>query len=227
MLICLHCKSQSIVYDREYVAGTGYVDRPRCLKCGRDKFEDVEKTQSNISQKVAQSDHDESGTSPMQMGERLKQEGKVMHKQCEVAGCKKSGQFKGHCMFHFREVYGISYKEYLENRREVGEDPQVVALRIENVDEAARIKRGQDAKETFDKAMQEEKEKRNPEPKKPEAKAWPGEDIIAEEKAETAILITLPNSLVERIEKAALEEFRPFHMQVYYYLHHGMKAVGQ
>ncbi|MHB8110520.1 MAG: hypothetical protein ACYDHW_10870 [Syntrophorhabdaceae bacterium] len=325
MLTCSHCKSQSIVYDREYVAGAGYVDRPRCLKCGRDKFEEVEQSgcagavtrmpigqensQSakkvnalrdnrpsgsacdtvstktpnglNLPDVIAQSgspspgahsmkvesDHDESGTSPMQMGERLKKEGKRMagHKKCKVEGCKKSGQFFGNCAAHFRAMYGITYGQYTTNRRETGEDPQVVALRVENKDEADRIKRGQDAKETFDQAMAEEKEKNMgmkqetpipagaakpapppPPPKpytnhvvkqetkapvsgKPEAKAWPGEDVakksvISDERV--SFPMDISSALFSKLEDKAKEEYRTPELQAAYMLDRALRGEG-
>ena len=41
MLVCVRCGSQSVVYDRQYVVGTGWVYLPKCLKCGRERFEEV------------------------------------------------------------------------------------------------------------------------------------------------------------------------------------------
>jgi hypothetical protein len=226
MLVCTHCGSQSVVHDREYVPGTGYVYRPRCMKCGREKFKEVAKEPVKPADNITGN-----YTSPMQVGEKIKKE-KIMSTpvlKCIVDGCDEPVSASHLCAGHFQGQYGITVAEYRDNRRWKTESPKKVATRMKNEDEADRIKRNQDAKETFDKAMQEEKEKREPEQKtpKPEAKVWPGEDIVAEEKAETSILLILPNSLIQRIEKAAIDEFRPFHMQVAYYLHHGMKAVSK
>ena len=126
MLVCARCGSGSIVLDRENIPGVGWIERPKCLKCGRDKIED---TGSNS--------HD---TSPLQTGEKIRQEERMGKKGiCTFAGCDKRILAGGYCYRHYKEVNGHPYKGGQKNHKggniEVPEPrvrvkPEVLAERI-------------------------------------------------------------------------------------------------
>ena len=120
MLVCTHCNSQSVVYDQEYVTGTGWISRPRCLKCGRGKFANIDNS---------------------------KQEEKVMaYLRCKHDGCDKGGAIQGYCINHFAEKYGITASQYRAEKRGRSEDPLEVAGRVlDKASEKRKLEADQDA----------------------------------------------------------------------------------
>ena len=127
MLVCTHCNSQSVVYDQEYVTGTGWISRPRCLKCGRGKFANIDNS---------------------------KQEEKVMaYLRCKHNGCDKGGAIQGYCNNHFAEKYGITASQYKAEKRGRSEDPLEVAGRVlEKASEKRKLEADQDAPGLIKKA---------------------------------------------------------------------------
>ena len=127
MLVCTHCNSQSVVYDQEYVTGTGWISRPRCLKCGRGKFANIDNS---------------------------KQEGKVMaYLRCKHNGCDKGGAIQGYCNNHFAEKYGITASQYKAEKRGRSEDPLEVAGRVlDKASEKRKLEADQDAPGLIKKA---------------------------------------------------------------------------
>ena len=95
MLVCAHCGSQHIVWDREYSPETGVTYRPRCFKCNRDKFEEVVK--------VELTNHEEPT-----MG--------TYGKTCAIPNCEKKSWLKGLCYKHYIEKFG----EYVPVKRGTG-----------------------------------------------------------------------------------------------------------
>ena len=127
MLVCTHCNSQSVVYDQEYVTGTGWISRPRCLKCGRGKFANIDNS---------------------------KQEEKVMaYLRCKHDGCDKGGAIQGYCNNHFAEKYGITASQYKAEKRGRSEDPLEVAGRVlDKASEKRKLEAEQDAPGLIKKA---------------------------------------------------------------------------
>jgi len=104
VLVCTHCNSQSVVYDQEYVTGTGWISRPRCLKCGRGKFANIDNSKQ---------------------GEKV-----MAYLRCKHDGCDKGGAIQGYCNNHFAEKYGITASQYKAEKRGRSEDPLEVAGRV-------------------------------------------------------------------------------------------------
>ena len=124
MLVCTHCNSQSVVYDQEYVAGTGWISRPRCLKCGRGKFANIDNS---------------------------KQEEKVMAittATCSVCGTKPkaAGYLCPDCFF---ERHGITVETYRANKAYRAEKPASVAIRLKKAPDPAAEKAAEEIKPTL------------------------------------------------------------------------------
>jgi len=128
-----------VVYDQEYVTGTGWISRPRCLKCGRGKFANIDNS---------------------------KQEEKVMaYLRCKHDGCDKGGAIQGYCNNHFAEKYGITASQYKAEKRGRSEDPLEVAGRVlEKASEKRKLEAEQDAPGLIKKAPDPAAEKGNQEP---------------------------------------------------------------
>lgn len=125
MLVCAHCGSQYIVYDREYVAGTGWVDRPRCGKCGREKFKEISKTSTDIEPVKLEGE-----LSPLQLGESIVKKEDNNMAQCKEPGCERWAAVHGYCNAHFSKIYGISSRQYNAYKTKDKENPKDVAARI-------------------------------------------------------------------------------------------------
>ena len=124
MLVCTHCNSQSVVYDQEYVTGTGWISRPRCLKCGRGKFANIDNS---------------------------KQEEKVMAittATCSVCGTKPkaAGYLCPDCFF---ERHGITVETYRANKAYRAEKPASVAIRLKKAPDPAAEKAAEEIKPTL------------------------------------------------------------------------------
>jgi hypothetical protein len=104
MLVCAHCGSGSIIPEKEFVYGQGWITRPKCMKCGRDKFVERENPAKIIRTELA---------------ERVKEEEKTMGKsgQCKFEGCDKVRLAGGYCYRHYKEVNGHPYKGGLKNHK--------------------------------------------------------------------------------------------------------------
>lgn len=211
MLICAHCKSQSIVYDKEYLPGTGWISRPRCLKCGRDKFKEI--LLSNILETVVE--HDEEGQSPLQVAgggihkdiiltlssELLQKEGKAMpekewkNSKCKTPGCKKEGAFHGYCATHFKQEYGITYTTYSKFKTHRGEDPREVAKRY--LGATAQLHK---------EVTETESETGSP--------------------VRPCIVIPCNEQLIETLTAQAEKDFRTIEQQAAYYIHEGLTRAG-
>ena len=104
MLKCLHCGSYMIATTREWISKHGWTFRKRCLKCGRDKIEDT----GNNSH----------GTSPLQTGEKIRQEERMGKKGiCKFEGCTKKILAGGYCYRHYEVVNGHPYKGGQKNHK--------------------------------------------------------------------------------------------------------------
>lgn len=125
MLVCAHCGSQYIVYDREYVAGTGWVDRPRCGKCGREKFKEISKTSTDIEPVKLEGE-----LSPLQLGESIVKKEDNNMAQCKEPGCERWAAAYGYCNKHFSETFSITVGEYNAEKNSRSENPEAVAKRI-------------------------------------------------------------------------------------------------
>lgn len=231
MLVCTHCNSQSVVYDQEYVTGTGWISRPRCLKCGRGKFANIDNS---------------------------KQEEKVMaYLRCKHNGCDKGGAIQGYCNNHFAEKYGITASQYKAEKRGRSEDPLEVAGRVlEKASEKRKLEADQDApgliKKAPDpaaekaaediKAMFPEPKPANSETKEPESERSmgnpidPGKDPITwEDKAVLMelysvgpyLVITLPPEVKEALGAKAKEEYRSPEQQAAYMIDRALRGQAE
>ena len=103
MLICIHCGSGMIATTREWVSRHGWTIRRRCLKCGREKFEERENPAKVIRKEVL---------------EIVKKEENVGKKgKCRFDGCDKQILAGGYCYRHYKEVNGHPYKGGLRNHK--------------------------------------------------------------------------------------------------------------
>lgn len=104
MLVCAHCGSGSIILEKEFVYGQGWIERPKCLKCSREKFVERENPAKIIRTELV---------------ERVKEEAKTMGKsgQCKFEGCDKVRLAGGYCYRHYKEVNGHPYKGGLKNHK--------------------------------------------------------------------------------------------------------------
>jgi len=104
VLICAHCGSGSIIPEKEFVYGQGWITRPKCLKCGREKFVEAENPATIIRTELA---------------ERVKEEAKVMGNSgiCKYEGCDKVRLAGGYCYRHYKQVNGHPYKGGLRNHK--------------------------------------------------------------------------------------------------------------
>lgn len=113
MIICCHCSSQMIAEDNEFISGHGWTIRRRCLKCGREKFKEVE-NEKNYSENYS-TDHDDKDVSPMQLGESLKK--KEVRRMVTESDCRK---------------YGITLEQYKANKRTRTESLERVVERMKH-----------------------------------------------------------------------------------------------
>gem|GEM_PF-6978567 len=103
MLICIHCGSGMIATTREWVSRHGWTIRRRCLKCGREKFEERENPAKVIRKEVL---------------EIVKKEENVGKKgKCRFDGCDKQILAGGYCYRHYKEVNGHPYTGGLKNHK--------------------------------------------------------------------------------------------------------------
>jgi hypothetical protein len=104
VLVCAHCGSGSIIPEKEFVYGQGWIERPKCLKCGREKFEERENPAKIIRTELV---------------ERVKEEAKVMGNsgKCKFEGCDKSRLAGGYCYRHYKEVNGHPYRGGQKNHK--------------------------------------------------------------------------------------------------------------
>jgi len=116
-----------IATTREWVSRHGWTIRPRCLKCGRGKFANIDNS---------------------------KQEEKVMaYLRCKHDGCDKGGAIQGYCNNHFAEKYGITASQYKAEKRGRSEDPLEVARRVlKKASEKRKLEAEQDAPGLIKKA---------------------------------------------------------------------------
>ena len=124
MLICAHCGSQSIVHDMEYVAGKGWIEEPRCLKCGRMQFKTAKQEKQNLEiNKIINS-----GKTEKEEKEE-KDMGLSTTGKCEACGVRNTvaGYLCPEC---FQARHGITVQEYKDNKRYRTETPAKVAARI-------------------------------------------------------------------------------------------------
>jgi hypothetical protein len=225
MLICAHCKSQSIVYDKEYLPGTGWISRPRCLKCGRDKFKEI--LLSNILETVVE--HDEEGQSPLQVAggihkdiiltlssELLQKEDKNMpekqwkNQKCKIPGCKKEGAFHGYCGAHFTEEYGINYTRYCKLKTHRGEDPREVAKRVPDVRKQEKAKQEGGSNWVHLEQVRES-------PQTFGIKLLSGAHHI---------VIPCNEQILKTLKAQAEKDFRTIEQQAAYYIHEGLTRAG-
>lgn len=128
---CMHGHAVDVITGREN-APTEY----HCGFCGnyaivgvpvRFPFMEVTKDTTRPEERKTAPDHNERGSSPMQVGESLKpkKEKKVMaKKKCEAPGCDKKSWMKGLCHKHYVDKYG----EYVPEKKGNG----VVVEKAEN-----------------------------------------------------------------------------------------------
>jgi hypothetical protein len=171
---------------------------------------------------------DNTGSSPLQVGESLRKKEEIMF-TCKHDGCDKWGAVAGYCNSHFKEAYGITVEQYRTEKTGRKEDPETVAERVRRYSLAARKARMERAKETFHAALEEEKEKHPAKPPTPPVTGIPttGKDEETQLEFEAPVparAILIPPEMYERIEAMAEAEFRTPDLQVRYLLHKGMEA---
>lgn len=116
--VCARCGSESIVGDFEYVPGLGRQTYRKCMACGHlnQKFVGVAEGPDPMTQRLNDS-------MTQLLNDQYKEE-EIMKKEdkrtCSIEGCEKCGSFDGMCVSHFRQVHGMTYREYLR-RRNAGE----------------------------------------------------------------------------------------------------------
>jgi len=92
-----------IATTREWVSRHGWTIRRRCLKCGREKFEERENPAKVIRKEVL---------------EIVKKEENVGKKgKCRFDGCDKQILAGGYCYRHYKEVNGHPYKGGVRNHK--------------------------------------------------------------------------------------------------------------
>ena len=103
MLVCAHCGSGSIIPEKEFVYGKGWIERPKCLKCNRDKFVERENPAKIIRTELV---------------ERVKEEATMAKSgQCKFEGCDKRILAGGYCYRHYKEVNGHPYTGVFKNHK--------------------------------------------------------------------------------------------------------------
>ena len=103
MLVCAHCGSGSIIPEKEFVYGQGWIERPKCLKCGREKFEERENPAKVIRKEVL---------------EIVKKEENVGKKgKCKFEGCDKQILAGGYCYRHYKLANGQPYRGGQKNHK--------------------------------------------------------------------------------------------------------------
>jgi len=218
MLVCARCGSQSIVSEQEYVVGVGWVSYPKCFKCGSVKVEEREGKKYGIEGTYA----DTTGkfSSPMTVSKKEER-----MSECRISGCGKWASVQGMCNAHFYEAYEITAGQYNQHKTSRGEDPRNVVKRIAEL----RAERDKKAKEGFEAACEEERERRQPHNKATAEFAYPATPPEPE-KIEPAkhcpnLALYIPDEMYEKIVQLAEREYRPVAWQVQYLLHKGMEAV--
>jgi hypothetical protein len=103
VLVCAHCGSGSIIPEKEFVYGQGWIERPKCLKCNREKFVEKENPAKIIRTELV---------------ERVKEEAKVAKSGiCKYEGCDKVRLAGGYCYRHYKEVNGHPYRGGQKNHK--------------------------------------------------------------------------------------------------------------
>lgn len=165
---------------------------------------------------------DNNGTSPMQVGEKLrKQEEPMSTFKCKHPGCDKRGAVAGYCNNHFKERYGITAEQYRAEKRGRKEDPMVVAERVREYSLAASKARVDRASETFHAAMEEEKEKHP-------VTGIPATEPFREVTGQGAIpliQIYLDPELLEALTVAAKKEYRTAELHAAYLIDQAVRGV--
>jgi len=180
--------------------------------------------------KNIKSDHDDSGTSPMQVGESLKpkKEEKVMQPKCFREGCDKQAQAVGLCDLHFHDRFGITVAEYRENKLHRTEAAKSVAARLKREEKPMSKKESNPRPEDVG-AVRPAPPPPPPKPaplrvevKQPAPPPVPEPKAPAPEPFEQNRMVSIPMEVYEKIVQLAEQEYRPVGMQIQYLVHKGM-----
>jgi heat shock protein HslJ len=206
MLVCARCGSQSLVSDQEYVVGVGWVSYPKCFKCGSVK---VEERWNEVKQEPQQAQV--AVSSPMTV---LKKEERMA--ECRIGGCGKWASVQGMCNAHFYEAYEITAGQYNQHKTSRGEDPRNVVKRIAEL----RAERDKKAKEGFESACEEERERRQPHNKATAEFAYP----VTPPEPIPLIQLFLYPELLDALTAAAKKEWRTPEGQAAYLIEKGLEV---
>lgn len=231
---CMHGHAVDVIPGRENTP-TEY----HCVFCGnyaivgkpaRWPFMEVIKDTTRPEEKKATPDHNDTGSSPMQVGESLKpkKEEKSMQPKCFTEGCDKPAQAVGLCDLHFHDRFGITVAEYRENKQHRTESVASVVARLKG-EPRVRVK-----PEAIEKAVAEgritpEKGKRllnelkpapPPEPPKPEPLR------VEVQQPEPSCTVVIDPELLDRLAARAKGLYRTPDQQASYYISRGLRRDG-
>lgn len=218
MLICAHCGSQSIVHDMEYVAGKGWIEEPRCLKCGRMQFKTAKQEKQELKNLEINEIINSGKTEKEEKDMGLSTTGK-----CEACGVRNTvaGYLCPEC---FQARHCITVQEYKDNKRYRTETPAKVAARITG------------------KVIEKPAPAEVKETKAPETKPITVEDVVS--KIETMpditeddktvlmhlysegpfLIVILPPEIKDALAKRAKAEYRTPELEAAYILHKELSA---